>query len=70
MCFAKKSCPVKYEFTINDSPVTIGREKTCKIVLDSNIYSKIHSTLYYDQSSNAWLIQDGYKEKKSTNGTW
>jgi|LauGreDrversion4_2_1035121.scaffolds.fasta_scaffold800275_1 pSer/pThr/pTyr-binding forkhead associated (FHA) protein len=70
MCFAKKSSPVKFEFTSKDSPITIGREKSCKIVLDSNIYSKIHCTLYFDESLKHWTIEDGYKEKKSTNGTW
>ena len=70
MCFAKKSSPLKFEFTTKDSPITIGRDKTCKIVLDSNIYSKIHCTLYFDELLKHWNIEDGNKEKKSTNGTW
>ena len=70
MCFAKKSSPVKYEFTEKDSPITIGRDKDCKIVLDSNIYSKIHTTLFFDENLKVWLIEDGNKTKKSTNGSW
>lgn len=69
MCF-KKSIPIKYEFKIQDSPITIGRDINCKIVLDSNIYSKIHCTLFYDEKLKIWLIEDGNKNKKSTNGTW
>jgi len=61
---------MKYEFNIEDSPITIGRDKSCKIVLDSNIYSKIHTTIFYDVSNKAWVIDDGNLGKRSTNGTW
>jgi len=61
---------MKFEFSIKDSPITIGRDKNCKIVLDSNIYSKIHCTLFFDENSNTWVIEDGNSGKKSTNGLW
>jgi len=67
MCFAKKSAPKRFEFTSTDSPITIGRDKDCKIVLDSNIYSKIHCTISFNET---WIIEDGNKGKRSTNGLW
>ena len=70
MCFAKKNPPIKYEFSPKDSKITIGRDKSCKIVIDSNIYSKIQCTLYFDESKKVWIIEDGDRDKKSTNGTW
>lgn len=70
MCFAKKNNPVKYEFNMQDSPITIGRDKNCKIVLDSNIYSKIQCTISFEENMKIWVIEDGNKNKKSTNGTW
>ena len=70
MCFAKKNNPKKYEFSPNDSTITIGREKSCTIVINSNIYSKIHTSLKYDNTNKLWILEDGYRGKKSTNGTW
>jgi len=70
MCFAKKNSPVKYEFNTNDSPITMGRDKDCKIVMDSNIYSKIHCTIFFKESLKTWVIEDGNNGKRSTNGLW
>src|SRR5437879_3545151 len=70
MCFSKKNSTLKYEFTINDAPITIGRDKQCKIILDSNIYSKFHCSLSFDDKIKHWILEDGYYGNKSSNGTW
>jgi len=57
----------KYEFSIKDTPVTIGRIK-CSVRINSTICSKKQATLEHNEGN--WYIYDGHGTKKSTNGTW
>jgi len=60
----------KFIFNISDSPVTIGRNKDCKIpFLGDKSFSRIHCSIVYDLLSKQWLVKDGY-DKPSTNGIW
>ena len=52
-----------------DSPVLIGRSK-CNISLDFSFLSKRHCEIIYNKQEGVWEINDGYKGKTSTNGTW
>ena len=56
----------RFEFSIIDSPVTIGRAK-CSVKINSSIYSKKHTSVEYNSLSNCWNIVDGHKNKKSIN---
>lgn len=51
--------------------ITIGRDVNSTIAFpkDKSI-SKIQTTIYYDDTSNNWVIVDGSKVKSSSNGTW
>ena len=56
-------------FSINDSPITIGRSDKCKFYINSNGLSRFQSYIIFD--AQTWWIKDGsIDEKKSTNGTW
>jgi hypothetical protein len=58
----------KMTFTTEDSPITIGRNKKCKIPYpDEKSFSRVQTTIHY--VNNRWEIKDG-AEKPSTNGTW
>ena len=65
-----------YSLTPDNCPVTIGRSSENNIVIDDDMLSRIHCTIYFDKDK--WYIQDGYarnglqkkKKKKSTNGSW
>jgi pSer/pThr/pTyr-binding forkhead associated (FHA) protein len=59
-----------YNFSIKDSPIKLGRGKTCQVIIDSNFLSKKHSTVEYNKNSNLWEISDGNNSKRSLNGTW
>lgn len=61
------------EFTFNKSnnpEVTIGRKKSCDVHIQTSLVSKIHCTINYETEKNVWIITDGHKNKKSTNGLW
>ena len=52
----------------------IGRDSNNYIIIQDNLLSKIHCTVYFKNNSY-WVIQDGYVNeiniiKPSTNGTW
>lgn len=60
------------EFTFNSSKfkVTIGRNSSCDIPCADQSISKIHLTLIYSAENNQWIMMDGYKSKRSANGSW
>jgi hypothetical protein len=70
MCFQKKNNTAKYEFDVNDSPVTIGIDKQCKIILNDKIYSKFQCTLIFNTNIKHWVLEDGFNNIQSNSGTW
>jgi len=50
--------------------MVIGRSPNCDIRIEDELLSKMQSTIYFDQNAEAWVIEDGYQGKSSTNGTW
>ena len=66
---SKNNGPKLFEFSIDDSPITIGRNK-CKVNLDFSILSKKHCVLKFDKEEKVWIITDGIEGRPSTNGTW
>jgi hypothetical protein len=60
-----------YNFITSDSPITIGRHKSCKLVLDhDNTLSRINTLIYYHKGLDKWIVKDGHDGVPSTNGTW
>ena len=60
---------LEYNFKINDSPITIGRDK-CSIIIDNNFISRVHATFIYG-NNNKWCLIDGNEKRRhSTHGTW
>jgi len=60
-----------FQFTVGDSPVTIGRDKQCSInVSEDKAFSRIQSSIIYDKEEKLWYVADGNGVKQSTNGTW
>ena len=54
--------------------IFIGRDSNNYIIIQDNLLSKIHCTVYFKDNLE-WVIQDGYVNelniiKPSTNGTW
>ena len=54
--------------------IFIGRDSNNYIIIQDNLLSKIHCTVFFKNNSH-WVIQDGYVNeiniiKPSTNGTW
>jgi pSer/pThr/pTyr-binding forkhead associated (FHA) protein len=60
----------KYIFQKENSPITIGRDRSCDIFfINDKSFSRIQTTIDYDENLDQWSVRDG-KSKSSTNGTW
>jgi hypothetical protein len=60
----------KHKFRIQDSPLTIGRNKQCNVAFpDDKSFSRVHCNIVYDISFKMWIVRDG-QDRPSTNGTW
>ena len=60
----------EYKFDTTYNHVSIGRDN-CTITLDNSHLSRIHSTFFFNNYSNKWILCDGNgKGKFSTHGTW
>lgn len=63
--------PQVRQFTIEESPITIGRSSKCSIpFINNSSFSRIQCTITYDEAEKEWKLIDGCEEKNSTNGTW
>jgi hypothetical protein len=65
----------KYIFSSFDSPIKIGRDKSCEInFINNKTISRFQTTIQYNQSNKenekGWFVMDGTHSKNSTNGTW
>lgn len=58
-------------FNSTTKEITLGRSNQCSFCLENETdISKIQCTIYYNTQRKAWVLIDGSKEKKSTNGSW
>lgn len=62
-----------FYFTAEDyenAYIRIGRAQSSEVVIDDNLISKCHATIWREEQT--WLVGDGDAEKQrtSTNGTW
>jgi len=57
-------------FVKENKVVRIGRNKDNEIYLNNLAFSRVHTSLIYDEIEQAWGLQDGFDNKTSTNGTW
>ena len=63
---------VNYSYAFNQSQfkkIYIGNNEECNIVLDDNLLDDFHCTIEYKKEIG-WVINDGYNQKHSVNGTW
>ena len=63
---------VNYSYVFNQSQIDkiyIGNNESCNIVLNDNLLDDIHCSIEYKRNIG-WVINDGYNNKKSQNGTW
>lgn len=62
----------KYIFDgFNKKIITIGRHKDCDFSFPKDkSFSRIQTTIEFDEETKKWSIIDGNKDKGSTNGTW
>ena len=61
--------PYVFKYNIN-KPILIGRDCDCDISIEDKRLSRFHCNINYDINNNIWLLKDGNKNSKSTNGTW
>ena len=61
--------PYVFKYNIN-KPILIGRDCDCDISIEDKRLSRIHCNINYDINNKIWLLKDGNKNTKSTNGTW
>jgi len=57
-----------FRFTKEFKSIQIGRVGDCSIVFEGDNVSRYQCRLTFED--NNWVLYDGNKEKKSTNGTW
>lgn len=68
--FSGEQQKTNYSFSTQESPIILGRGKSCRVKIDSNFLSKKHTTVQYNKKTKNWEIQDGYEKHPSLNGTW
>ena len=56
------------EFTKEDSPIVVGRNKKAKVYVNDSSFSRVQCRIEFEDGE--WYLLDGDKSKKSTNGTW
>ena len=49
--------------------ILIGNNENCNIALNDNLLDDVHCNIEYKRGLG-WIINDGYKNKKSERGTW
>lgn len=52
------------------SIILIGRSDSCDVQIKDKLLSRVQGTVTFDEKQNSWVIHDGYKNRKSTNGIW
>ncbi len=57
-----------FTFHSGDGTIKVGRMSDCEIRFDDNSLSRYQCSICYD--TNQWVLEDGYRGKSSTNGTW
>ena len=64
-------CPKTVFDQTKEKQITIGRDKQCTISYPKDkSFSRIQTTIKFEDDLNEWIIYDGNIEKASTNGTW
>jgi len=72
------NCVIEYEYKNNTSSFTfknknkivIGRKNDCDLNINEDGFSRIQTTVFYDQSKEKWFLRDGTDGKTSLSGTW
>ena len=59
-----------YIFNTEKNLIKIGRSKICDVILKSVEYSRIQTSIYFNEKNKAWYIKDGFGNNQSMNGTW
>lgn len=59
-----------YIFNIEKNLIKIGRSKICDVILKSVEYSRIQTSIYFNEKNKTWYIKDGFGNNQSMNGTW
>lgn len=60
---------VSYHYP-SEGVVKIGRSNNCEVQIDDAVLSKFQSCITFNAKENMWMLQDGYSNKNSLNGTW
>ena len=64
-------CPRTIFDQFKEKQITIGRDKQCTISYPKDkSFSRIQTTIRFEDDLNEWVIYDGNIDKGSTNGTW
>ena len=59
-----------YIFNTEKNLIKIGRSKICDVILKSVEYSRIQTSIYFNEQNKTWCIKDGFGNNQSMNGTW
>lgn len=57
-----------YSCKASDGIITIGRSKNCNFTLESNLMSRVHASIFYNENSQNWEFKDGEFSRPSANG--
>jgi len=63
---------VNLSYVFNNSQINkilIGKGENCNIVLNDELLDDVHCVIEFKEKKG-WLINDGYENKNSENGTW
>ena len=63
---------VNYSYVFNQSQINkilIGKGENCNIVVNDEILDDIHCVIEF-KDKKGWILNDGYENKNSENGTW
>ena len=64
-------CPKTVFDQTKEKQITIGRDKQCTLSYPKDkSFSRIQTTIQFEDDLNEWVIYDGNIDRGSTNGTW
>ena len=64
-------CPKTVFDQTKEKIITIGRDKQCTLSYPKDkSFSRVQTTIQFEDELNEWVIYDGNIDKGSTNGTW
>jgi predicted component of type VI protein secretion system len=59
-----------FYFKPDNEVIKIGRSNNCDVAIEDAVLSKFQSSIKFNPEKECWVLEDGFNDKRSLNGTW